>query len=242
MGTGAGAEPRRDRVVPPYVDDLAGRGWQQREPEPRPAGPDEPDDSAARAGATAGSAASSGWSAWSSARAGDRDARADAGQAGQPTEAGAGGEHGDAGADETADRATPGAAAEPSPGGRAPGDAKLSGDADEPGEAAYPAAEAERAAVPGSTRDAAATSKGADAGAGDAGDSDGAPGAGAAGSTSLDDEVTVVPGVPRYHRRGCILIRFLSDGDLETTTRREAQAAGSVPCKACQPDQPAAAG
>ena len=54
----------------------------------------------------------------------------------------------------------------------------------------------------------------------------------------LDDEVTVVPGVARYHRRGCILIRFLSDGDLEVVTRREAEATGSVPCKACQPDKP----
>jgi hypothetical protein len=52
----------------------------------------------------------------------------------------------------------------------------------------------------------------------------------------------MVPGVPRYHRRGCILIRFLSDGDLETTTRRSAEAAGSVPCKACQPDKLASAG
>jgi hypothetical protein len=59
-----------------------------------------------------------------------------------------------------------------------------------------------------------------------------------AGAASLDDEVTVVPGVARYHRRGCILIRFLSDGDLETMTRREAEATVSVPCKACQPDQP----
>ena len=62
--------------------------------------------------------------------------------------------------------------------------------------------------------------------------------AGDAGHSPLDDEVTVVPGVARYHRRGCILIRFLSDGDLETMTRREAEAAGSVPCKACQPDKP----
>jgi hypothetical protein len=54
----------------------------------------------------------------------------------------------------------------------------------------------------------------------------------------MDDEVTIVPGVARYHRRGCILIRFLSDGDLETTTRREAEAIALVPCKACQPDKP----
>ena len=57
-------------------------------------------------------------------------------------------------------------------------------------------------------------------------------------AAALDDEVTLVPGVARYHRRGCILIRFLSDGDLETTTRRKAEAARSVPCKACQPDKP----
>jgi hypothetical protein len=57
------------------------------------------------------------------------------------------------------------------------------------------------------------------------------------GGAPLDEEVTIVPGVARYHRRGCILIRFLSDGDLEAMTRREAEAAGSVPCKACQPDK-----
>jgi hypothetical protein len=54
----------------------------------------------------------------------------------------------------------------------------------------------------------------------------------------MDGEVTVVPGVSRYHRRGCILIRFLSDGDLEVMTRGRAEAAGSVACKACQPDKP----
>jgi hypothetical protein len=57
------------------------------------------------------------------------------------------------------------------------------------------------------------------------------------GATPMDGEVTVVPGVSRYHRRGCILIRFLSDGDLEIMTRARAEAAGSVPCKACQPDK-----
>ena len=71
-----------------------------------------------------------------------------------------------------------------------------------------------------------------DADAGRAADADGA------GSAPLGDEVTIVPGVARYHRRGCILIRFLSDGDLETMTRREAEATGSVACKACQPDKP----
>jgi hypothetical protein len=49
--------------------------------------------------------------------------------------------------------------------------------------------------------------------------------------------VTIVPGVPRYHRRECILIRFLTDDDLETATRQAAKDSGCVPCKACQPDK-----
>lgn len=58
------------------------------------------------------------------------------------------------------------------------------------------------------------------------------------GQSPMDGEVTVVPGIPRYHQRACILIRLLSDDDLETPTRREAEAAGSVPCKACHPEPP----
>ena len=69
-------------------------------------------------------------------------------------------------------------------------------------------------------------------------DKPGADEKGGSGATPLDGEVTIVPGVSRYHRRGCILIRFLSDGDLETMTRGEAETAGSIPCKACQPDKP----
>ncbi len=49
--------------------------------------------------------------------------------------------------------------------------------------------------------------------------------------------VTVVPGVARYHRSECILIRFLGPGDLETMSRQEAGEAKFVPCRACQPDQ-----
>jgi hypothetical protein len=49
--------------------------------------------------------------------------------------------------------------------------------------------------------------------------------------------VTVVPGITRYHREGCILIRFLGDEDLEQMTKAEAEAANCVPCKACQPDK-----
>jgi heme exporter protein D len=71
----------------------------------------------------------------------------------------------------------------------------------------------------------------------------GTPDAGNAGDAApAGEEVTIVPGVARYHRRECILIRFLGDGDLGTMTRQAAQAAGSVPCKACQPDEPAQAG
>jgi hypothetical protein len=49
-------------------------------------------------------------------------------------------------------------------------------------------------------------------------------------------EVTVVPGVARYHRSECILIRFLGAGDLETMTRQEAEDASMMACRACQPD------
>jgi hypothetical protein len=50
-------------------------------------------------------------------------------------------------------------------------------------------------------------------------------------------EVTVVPGVARYHRSECILIRFLGAGDLDIMTRQEAEDAKFAACRACQPDQ-----
>jgi hypothetical protein len=50
-------------------------------------------------------------------------------------------------------------------------------------------------------------------------------------------QVTVVPGITRYHRSECILIRFLGPEDLETMTIAEAEASGHVPCKACRPEQ-----
>jgi hypothetical protein len=49
--------------------------------------------------------------------------------------------------------------------------------------------------------------------------------------------VTVVPGVARYHRSECILIRFLGTGDLDIMTRQEAEEAKFAACRACQPDQ-----
>ena len=243
------AGPRQSEPVP----------WERQTIPPPPVPPDEEHDRGEQP------AASSAWSAWSSTRAGDQGGTgAGAGEAGRDsadrdaahderaavqasagaavgTAAGAAGETGDreaegatgdAAVDETADRA--------GPGGAAPGEAERPG-ADGPGETAGSTAEAESGAEPDSTHDAADTSNAA--GARDAGDAGENGAAGGPGSSSpLDDQVTVVPGVPRYHRRGCILIRFLSDGDLETSTRRAAEAAGLVPCKACQPDKPASVG
>jgi hypothetical protein len=51
-------------------------------------------------------------------------------------------------------------------------------------------------------------------------------------------EVTVVPGVPRYHNARCILIRFMGEDDLEKMTVAAARDAGCTPCRACLPEQP----
>jgi hypothetical protein len=51
-------------------------------------------------------------------------------------------------------------------------------------------------------------------------------------------EVTVVPGVPRYHNARCILIRFMGEKDLDKMTLAAAGEAGCTPCRACLPDQP----
>jgi DNA polymerase-3 subunit gamma/tau len=50
-------------------------------------------------------------------------------------------------------------------------------------------------------------------------------------------QVSVVPGITRYHRGDCLLIRFLSADDLEVMTRQAATESGCMPCKACKPDQ-----
>ncbi|HEY4463715.1 MAG TPA: hypothetical protein VGN41_13720, partial [Streptosporangiaceae bacterium] len=58
---------------------------------------------------------------------------------------------------------------------------------------------------------------------------------GAAGDAqNADQTVTVVPGVPRYHRSDCILIRFMGDNDLQRMSLEAAQGAGCTPCRACQ--------
>jgi hypothetical protein len=55
-------------------------------------------------------------------------------------------------------------------------------------------------------------------------------------SVSPDTEVSVVPGVPRYHRPDCILIRFMGAEDLESKTIQDAADSGCTPCRACQPE------
>ncbi|MGH3296848.1 MAG: hypothetical protein ACRDP7_34150, partial [Trebonia sp.] len=57
--------------------------------------------------------------------------------------------------------------------------------------------------------------------------SDAAPGA---------DLVTVVPGVPRYHRSDCVLIRFMPEGDIQKLSIAAAKDTGCTPCAACQPE------
>jgi hypothetical protein len=54
---------------------------------------------------------------------------------------------------------------------------------------------------------------------------------------AMTGQVTVVPGIARYHRAKCILIRFLGDDDLEKMTRAAAEEAALMPCRACQPDK-----
>ena len=46
----------------------------------------------------------------------------------------------------------------------------------------------------------------------------------------------MVPGVPRYHRTECILIRFMGHNDLQRMSVEQARKAGCTPCRACQPD------
>jgi hypothetical protein len=62
-----------------------------------------------------------------------------------------------------------------------------------------------------------------------------APEAAATGPASGTGQVTVVPGVPRYHDGDCILIRFMADEDVQQMTVSEAKKAGCTPCRACQP-------
>jgi hypothetical protein len=53
--------------------------------------------------------------------------------------------------------------------------------------------------------------------------------------TGQQRQVTVVPGVPRYHTDNCILIRFMGDDDMQQMSLKAATDAGCTPCGACQP-------
>ena len=57
------------------------------------------------------------------------------------------------------------------------------------------------------------------------------------GNETSSKQVTVVPGVPRYHEQNCILIRFMNDDDVQKMTVSEAAETGCTPCRACQPDE-----
>jgi hypothetical protein len=73
----------------------------------------------------------------------------------------------------------------------------------------------------------------ADTGAGEAADENAAESADARISSGAQ-EVTVVPGVPRYHDPNCILIRFMPADDVQRMSVSEAEKAGCTPCRACQ--------
>jgi hypothetical protein len=57
--------------------------------------------------------------------------------------------------------------------------------------------------------------------------------AGVAAAEADSRRVTVVPGVLRYHRDDCILVRFLDEGDVEHLSAAEAERSGCTPCRAC---------
>jgi hypothetical protein len=87
-------------------------------------------------------------------------------------------------------------------------------------------AAASGAAVSGGTTDTTTTT-GTGADSGPAGRAD----------AEAETQVSVVPGIARYHQGDCILIRFLSEEDLQTMTRQAAEASGCAPCRACRPEK-----
>ena len=98
----------------------------------------------------------------------------------------------------------------------------------EPASASEPAADdAAGASEPEEPAADAASAEEAPEGSGPADDTPGDAG-------TADQTVTVVPGVPRYHRSECILIRFMGDDDLQKMALEAAKEAGCTPCRACQ--------
>jgi hypothetical protein len=93
-----------------------------------------------------------------------------------------------------------------------------------------------QAADPG-THDGLAGADGADGDAAAAGETESEPPATAEGGAApAAGLVTVVPGVPRYHRTDCVLIRFMPEGDVQMLSVTAAKDAGCTPCAACQPE------
>ena len=130
-----------------------------------------------------------------------------------------------------------------------------------PGSSADPATG--KAAGPAAQREAPGPAEGAVGRAPEAGSGAGKPGPGPASARDGDERgateqggagrngparaadgnaVVIVPGIARYHRAGCILIRFLGSDDLQTSTAQEAEAKGCAPCRACEPDKPLSSG
>jgi hypothetical protein len=124
-------------------------------------------------------------------------------------------------ADTDAESATPASAAEPAAGTSASAGSEPAPPADDTEPADEPAPPADE---PEPADDVTTITKAA------------APASDADPASGL--EVTVVPGVPRYHRTTCILIRFMGDSDLDKVTVAAAKEAGCTPCRACLPDQP----
>jgi len=94
-------------------------------------------------------------------------------------------------------------------------------------------AEKDKAAKPTAAESAEASKTGAKPG--------GATPAKATGSVDTSSiMVRIVPGITRYHKEDCLLIRFLAADDLEVMSLKSATDEGYFACKACKPDQIAA--
>jgi hypothetical protein len=132
------------------------------------------------------------------------------------------------------DTAKPAAASQPEP-EPAP-ELKSAGDP-EPVSEAGPAAEPEMTLVPGTTLAASAPAT-PQPEQPEQPEQDKQDGQAEPAGPDPSTEVTVVPGVPRYHNASCILIRFMGDSDLDKMTLAAAREAGCTPCRACLPDQP----
>jgi hypothetical protein len=67
--------------------------------------------------------------------------------------------------------------------------------------------------------------------------SDATPAKASTGADTSSIMVRIVPGITRYHKEDCLLIRFLAADDLEVMSLKSASDEGYFACKACKPDQ-----